>query len=68
MSWFTSGSSCRGNRRFECTYEEFSPADPFNPQRWCRDRDEGCPSVDDGGALIDIHDNEAVGSGGGGGW
>lgn len=66
MGWFTSGSSCRGDKRFECTYEEVNPPDIFNPARWCRDHDEFCPSIDDGGALIHVHDNHAVSSGGGG--
>lgn len=68
MGWFTSGSSCSGDKRYECTYEEVYPRDPFNPARWCRDSDQPCVSSDDGGALIDAKDNQAVGSGGGGGW
>lgn len=68
MGWFTSGSSCSGDMKFECTYEEVNPRDPFNPVRWCRDSEGPCISVDDGGALIHVKDNSAVGSGDGGGW
>jgi hypothetical protein len=68
MGWFTSGSSCRGNLRFECTYEEINPEDIFNPQRWCRDSDSPCVSVDDGGGLISVKDNQSTSSAGGGGW
>lgn len=66
MGWFDSGSSCRGDKRFECTYEEVNPRDIFNPQRWCRDFDEGCPAFDDAGALYHQKDNTQVSSGGGG--
>jgi hypothetical protein len=66
MSWFESGSSCKGDMHFECTYEEIAPEDIFNPARWCRDSDEPCNSVDDGGGLIHVKDNTAVSSGGGG--
>ena len=31
MGWFTSGSSCSGDMKFECTYEEVNPRDIFNP-------------------------------------
>lgn len=68
MGWFDSGSSCKGDKRFECTYEEISPEDIFNPARWCRDHDFECPGIDNGGGLIDVKDNQAVGSSGGGGW
>lgn len=69
MGWFDSGSSCRGDRRYECLYEEINPADIFNPARWCRDSDTPCPGIDDGGGLISVVDHSEVpGSSGGGGW
>ena len=59
MSWV--GSSCQGDRRFECYYADFNNFDI----QWCRDRDDGCPSIDDGGGLIDVVDHDAPS---GGGW
>jgi hypothetical protein len=66
MGWFDSGSSCKGDKRFECTYEEINPEDIFNPLRWCRDSDVPCNGIDDGGGLIFEKDNTQVSSGGGG--
>lgn len=59
MGWFTSGSSCRGNRAYQCTYETFD-----TEERFCRDKDY-CTSVDDNAGLISV---KRSGSSGGGGW
>lgn len=67
MGWFTSGSSCRGNKRYECTYEIFY-GDPQYGQTFCRDLDYYCPSFDDNAGLIKIVDHQAGGGGDGGGW
>lgn len=57
MSWIN--GHCQGDRRYECTYAAW---DRFDVQ-WCRDSDELCTSIDDGGALISMVDHNAPSSG-----
>lgn len=61
MGWFTSGSSCQGNKTYECTYEAFN----YPYDRWCRDLDYACPSWDDNGGLIAVKTHKNGGNGGG---
>ena len=57
MSWIS--GHCQGNRRFECTYASLNDFDV----QWCRDSDDRCFNIDDGGALIGIVDHNAPKSG-----
>lgn len=58
MVWYSS-SDCQGNRDWKCTYES-----PESGDQWCRDvSGEGCPSIDDGGYLLDAQSTHT-----GGGW
>jgi len=59
MSWIS--GNCQGDRRFECYYADFNNFDI----QWCRDSDDPCFSIDDGGGLIKVVDHNAPS---GGGW
>jgi hypothetical protein len=59
MSWIS--GNCQDNRHYSCYY---AAIDNFDTQ-WCRDSEEPCPGIDDGGALISVKDNRAPS---GGGW
>jgi hypothetical protein len=63
MSWFESGSACRGNKEWKCWYQTFDGS-----QEWCRDYDNGCPSYDSGGGLVKQEQTHPPPSSGGGGW
>lgn len=66
MGWLDSGASCKGNKRYECTYEVFYGY-PDAGYQYCKDYDSYCPSWDDNAGLVDVKDNQA-GGGDGGGW
>jgi hypothetical protein len=53
MSWIN--GSCQDDRHYSCTYADFNNFDI----QWCRDSDNPCNSIDDGGGLISAVDNWA---------
>lgn len=68
MSWIS--GNCQGDKNYECYYESFEPVgyDEYGfpiYATWCKDSDNRCFSVDDGGGLVKVVDHTTSD---GGGW
>ena len=51
MSWIS--GNCQNNRHYSCYYMNFSGT------AWCRDSNDVCLAIDDGGSLYRMVDNWA---------
>ena len=68
MSWIS--GNCQGDRNYECTYESINPVgyDSYGfpiYDRWCKDSNQTCNSIDDAGFLVKVVDHTKSS---GGGW
>jgi hypothetical protein len=67
MSWIS--GNCQGDRNYECYYESINPIGYDNYgfpiyDRWCRDSNTKCFSIDDAGFLIKEVDHTKPSKGG----
>ena len=68
MSWVS--GNCQGDRNYECYYESVNPVGydewgfPIYAQ-WCKDSDDRCFEVDNGGVFVDMVDHTVDEDGGG---